>query len=480
MIQLVWFRSDLRTLDHQALINAMDSGPTIAVYFLCETQWQSHDIGDSHRDLIYRQLEDLHQLLADLNVPLIIRLADTFFHIPKLLGTLCQNHNVESVYFHHEYEHNERACTEHVCSYLSSLGISVRSFHDQCLFVPGSIRNQQGGPFKVFSAFKRRALKGFLLNIRAIACAPRPQPNSPAASDITAIQGALRNNPIKLPFDGYTLWPTSQEIAHESLTKYVVTRIKKYHKERDYPALNTTSQLSHFLSTGVLTTRQCVQALLSSQGHLTDPGSEIWLNEILWREFYRHIMVAYPSIVKYKPFLPNTDQLPWSQQNPLFTCWCDGKTGYPFVDAGMRQLKQTGWMHNRLRMVVAMFLTKQLFIDWRLGEAYFAQHLIDFDFASNNGGWQWSASTGVDAAPYFRVFNPTRQSERFDPRGDFIRQYVRELAHLSDRDIHNPTNSQRMAAHYPTPIVDHKMAVDYCKAHFKALNASEQQEYQQA
>lgn len=184
-------------------------------------------------------------------------------------------------------------------------------------------------------------------------------------------------------------------------------------------------------------------------------GVTTWIGELIWREFYRHILIGFPQVCMNRPFRVETDRLPWRYDEGQFEAWCAGRTGVPVVDAGMRQLAQTGWMHNRLRMITAMFLTKDLFIDWRLGERHFMRHLVDGDFANNNGGWQWSASTGTDAAPYFRIFNPFNQSRRYDPTGDYIRRFVPELEGVSADDIHEPHKSKSLATDYPRPIVDH-------------------------
>ena len=193
----------------------------------------------------------------------------------------------------------------------------------------------------------------------------------------------------------------------------------------------------------------------------------MWLQELIWREFYQVVIFNFPNVCRGKPFKANTDQLPWRYDPQLLTAWQQGQTGFPIVDAGMRQLNETGWMHNRVRMICAMFLTKNLFIDWRLGERYFSEHLIDGDFAANNGGWQWCASTGTDAVPYFRIFNPTEQSKRFDPTGAYIRHYCPELGDFNEHEIHNPPELFR--GNYPAPIVNYKLSREYTLAAFKKL-----------
>ncbi|HEX4939054.1 MAG TPA: FAD-binding domain-containing protein, partial [Candidatus Kapabacteria bacterium] len=213
---------------------------------------------------------------------------------------------------------------------------------------------------------------------------------------------------------------------------------------------------------------QCLNATMTYRHqHGSTKGVEQWISELGWRDFYKHVMVGWPHVCKHRPFRLETSHIPWRHDEGDFQRWCEGRTGFPLVDAAMRQLRQTGWMHNRLRMVVAMFLTKDLFIDWRWGERFFMQHLIDGDLSANNGGWQWSASTGNDAAPYFRIFNPVLQSERFDPKGNFIREYVPELRHIHDKSIHQPGAS--LFSEYPAPMVDRRIVKNRVLSHFRDL-----------
>jgi deoxyribodipyrimidine photo-lyase len=228
----------------------------------------------------------------------------------------------------------------------------------------------------------------------------------------------------------------------------------------------------------VLSPRQCLHAALAAnQGEFDsgNPGVVTWINELLWREFYKHILVGYPRVSRHRAFRLETEAVPWRHAPQELAAWQEGRTGLPIIDAAMRQLLATGWMHNRLRMIVAMFLTKNLLIDWREGERFFMRHLIDGDLAANNGGWQWSASTGTDAAPYFRIFNPISQSQKFDPDGHFIRQWVPELAGLNKRDIHDPSSLGGLFAPsgYPRPIVDLSRSRERALAAFKNLSAQE-------
>jgi deoxyribodipyrimidine photo-lyase len=232
----------------------------------------------------------------------------------------------------------------------------------------------------------------------------------------------------------------------------------EYHERRDYPAMDMTSRLSPYLTLGIISVRQCLARLHQSQPSHNNAGADTWLSELIWREFYQHLIYFWPEICKGNNFHEWANNLVWNQNGEdWLRKWQSGETGYPIVDAAMRQLNQTGWMHNRLRMIVASFLTKDLHIDWRHGEQYFMRQLIDGDFAANNGGWQWSASTGCDGQPYFRIFNPITQGERFDPHGQFIRQYIPELSAVPDKYIHSPWLWGGVKSlSYPAPIVDHK------------------------
>ena len=269
------------------------------------------------------------------------------------------------------------------------------------------------------------------------------------------------------------MWPAGEAVGRRALEEFVGRRIGAYKSMRDIPSEVGTSMLSHHLAVGSVSARQCVAAACEANGgrlHRGSEGIDGWIEEIVWREFYKHLLVGYPRLSKGRAFKEETERIEWSDDEGHFDAWCEGRTGYPIVDAAQRQLLDVGWMHNRLRMISAMFLTKHLLTDWRKGERWFMRHLIDGDLASNNGGWQWSASTGTDAQPYFRVFNPTTQSERFDPDGAFIRRYVPELADVEGKAIHEPTRAGLFEKlDYPEPIVEHKKARARAIEVFKAL-----------
>lgn len=461
-MNLIWFKRDLRVLDNPALHHAMMKGSCVAVYCLSETQWDAHDTAPIQRQFIVANLYALQGELAKLNVPFVIFSTTTFAHSRQAIADFCIKENIKNVFINDDYELNERNLIASTQQLLTQHGIEMHIHYDQCLLPPGSVLNLQNEMYKVFSAFKRQYIQRLKQN--HIALLPKSQKQAVQAinSDLNALSAL--NSDWK-----NERWPAGELAAHDRLEQFIKTDIHSYDQNRDMASLDATSGLSAYLAIGVLSVKQCYLAAMFHHEQHNDEGSLVWISELIWRDFYRHIVFSHPHICKHLAYQTPTDQLPWQDDKQKFLDWCEGKTGYPLVDAGMRQLNATGWMHNRLRMVCAMFLTKHLFIDWRLGEQYFMSKLIDGDFASNNGGWQWSASTGVDAVPYFRIFNPTRQSQRFDAQGDFIRQYVSELRQLNAKSIHQPNSMERQMCQYPEMIIEHSEAVAETKRKFKQI-----------
>lgn len=453
MYQLIWFRCDLRTIDNTALIAARQRGPTLALYLLSPQQRQQHHDAPCKVDFWRRQLTDLSERLNALNIPLLIRTASHWSEAPHVISALCQIHAIKQVHVNIEFGVNERARDHAVQQALTSINVPMHLHQDRTLFPPGSITTQQGQPFQVFGAFKRMCYARLQTAPVQVQPALSPQAPLPIAPD-NIPPDMMGYNPSSANH-----WRVGEQHAQEKLHLFVTSHLARYDQERDFPALNHTSQLSPYLNAGILSVRQCVVA---AQAQEDGPGAQAWMDELLWREFYQHLLAAYPALSKGQAFYPAKEPL-WRHAPGELNAWQAGRTGFPLIDAAMRQLLATGWMHNRLRMVVAMFLCKNLLIDWRLGERWFMQHLIDGDLAANNGGWQWCASTGTDAVPYFRLFNPVTQSKRFDPHGDFIRTWIPELAHLNARMIHEPYASSStkqdsltslFAEDYPQPMVD--------------------------
>lgn len=460
-MHLVWFRQDLRIQDHCALFHAALADHTIALVVLSPTQWKMHQDSAAKINLYLRQLNDLQQQLNHQNIPLHCLIIETWDNIPKALAQFSEQHAISDLHFNIEVGVNEHLRDQKVIEALTPLSIQIHQYHDRTLFPLGSIRNQSGQPYQVFSAFKKKCMEQLVIGQFS-----QPYP-APAAQSRSAYFDDI-NTDLRALSDLYTAnmqsidakWPCGEAYAQQQLEAFIEDRLEYYHLERDLPYLEGTSQISPYLNLGILSIRQCLAALFAiSDQHvvLQHQGQEIWLNELLWREFYLHLMHDHPRLSKHLPYKENTLNIPWRDAPDDLVAWQTGQTGIPIVDAGMRQMLATGWMHNRVRMICAMFLTKNLLIDWRAGEAWFMQHLVDGDLAANNGGWQWSASTGTDSAPYFRIFNPVSQSQKFDPEGEYIRHWVPELSALSARDIHEPyAKNPNMALNYPKPIVDLK------------------------
>ncbi|MFB4393619.1 MULTISPECIES: deoxyribodipyrimidine photo-lyase [unclassified Pseudomonas] len=470
-MQLIWLRSDLRINDNTALSAAMAKGPTVALWVASPGQWLAHDDAPCKVDFWLRNLRDLRNALDTLNVPLLVRHTDTWQQVPQVLAEVCEAQRIQAVHWNDEYGVNETLRDATTRARLEHAGIAVHSYLDQLLFQPGTLLTRAGHYFQVFGQFRKACLEHLHRSLPSQISCPKPQ--TPLG---------IGHDPIPQAIDGFdkppqTLsshWHAGEAEAQTRLTRFVDEAIEDYQTQRDLPARPGTSQLSPYLAAGVISPRQCLHAALASNQGEFDSGNEgarTWVNELLWREFYKHILVGYPQVSRHQPFREHTRNLPWRNAPADLQAWEQGRTGFPIIDAAMRQLLETGWMHNRLRMIVAMFLSKNLLIDWRKGERHFMRHLIDGDLAANNGGWQWSASTGTDSVPYFRIFNPVTQSQRFDPQGRFIRHWLPELAGLDDKSIHLPKKSADLFAgnDYVAPIVDLDSSRQRALAAFKGL-----------
>lgn len=443
---LMWFRNDIRLHDNTALIRAEQTGPVVhAVYIDCPDQDEKHNVAPTKRAFKQACVAELDVALRRDQLPLTYLTIPSYADVPEALLALCQKIGVTTVYANREYGVNEIARDKAVAKLLREHGITLRLPHDQTIVAPDKIETQQGKPYTVFTPFYRNWLTKLPLATQALLTQSSP----------------LMSNDS---------WPAGESAGLNRLSEFMASGVASYSELRDIPIEPGTSQLSPYLAVGALSPRLCLWRA-QSLAECDHEGVQTWIKELAWRDFYIYIVFHFPRVSMNRAFQQATESIRWRDDEQQFQAWCDGKTGIPIVDAAMRQLVQTGWMHNRLRMVTAMFLTKHLLIDWRRGEQFFMRHLIDGHLASNNGGWQWAASTGTDAAPYFRIFNPVRQSERFDPKGHFIRKYVPELASLSDKSIHMPTDMERLTLDekYPAPIVDLAMGRDRAITAFKAI-----------
>lgn len=466
---LVWLRRDLRLNDHRAIdaavITAKKTGKQVSLVFVFDREiLDSLPRTDRRVTFIHDAVSDINQRLRAYGAGLHVCYGHASEEIPTLASAL----NADEVFAATDYEPQAIARDEQVKDALTEQNAELTLVSDHTLHVPGSIMTGAGKPYTVFTPFK----KNFLAHLTQDSF-------EAAGTGLDALATVLnktapRTNVPSLDSMGFDRCNLSvlgieacEHGAQKALSEFA-SRIHKYEEQRNYPGIKGPSYLSVHFRFGTVSIRHA--ARLAQQSIDLNPnkadGARTWLSELLWRDFYFQILHHFPHAAS-RSFKPEYDRIEWVDEESLFEAWCQGQTGYPLIDAAMAQINQTGYMHNRLRMVVASFLTKDLGIHWQRGENYFALKLNDFDLAANNGGWQWAASSGCDAQPYFRIFNPTTQSERFDPKGRFIRRYLPKLAGLSDKQIHAPWLQDKAALasagvilgqHYPAPIVDHATA----------------------
>lgn len=486
---LVWFRRDLRADDHAALYAACRGAREVFCAFVFDTDiLDPLPRADRRVEFIRDSLVDLDGQLRALalshgvaDAGLIVRHGKGAQEIARLAHQL----GVQAVYASHDDEPAALQRDAATRGLLADHGVLLHTVKDHVIFERSEVLTAGGTPYTVFTPYKNAWLKKcdeFYLRAWPVARhagSLASWPKEAGEAGIPTLQ-AIGFQPTEL----HSLrLPTGSAGARELLADFL-ERIDRYGETRDFPAVKGPSYLSAHLRFGTVSVRRLArEAWQRAQGG--SRGAEVWLSELIWRDFYHQILHHHPRVVGHA-FRPEYDAVKWEHgkhADALFAAWCEGRTGYPLVDAAMLQLVRTGYMHNRLRMVTACFLVKDLGLDWRWGEAFFALHLNDFDLAANNGGWQWAASTGCDAQPYFRIFNPITQSEKFDPEGKFIRRYLPQLAPLSDKAIHAPWQAGpvelaaagvTLGGNYPEPVVDHADARERTLARFGAAKAVSQ------
>ncbi len=426
-IAVFWFRRDLRLEDNHGLFQALSNNPRVLPIFIFDRNILDvlRDQQDKRVAFIYRHIQELHQRLAEMGASLW-----TFYGAPlEAFETLCRDFEITAVYANHDYEPYARERDGAVREFLHTHSIELHTYKDQCIFEKEEILNNSGRPYTVFTPYKRKWLSSLEDWQLASFATETHYPSLLKTSPFPLV--ALEEMGFKDPgFEFPSPQPDEAALAD-------------YHLTRDLPGLDTTSRLGVHLRFGTLSIRRLCR--------LARDLNDTWLSELIWREFFMQILFHFPRVVD-APFRPDYDRIQWRNDSNEFERWRQGRTGYPIVDAGMRQLNQTGFMHNRVRMITASFLCKHLLIDWRWGEAYFAAKLLDYDLSANNGNWQWAAGTGCDAAPYFRVFNPWTQAQKFDKDMTYIKQWVPEL----------------LQPDYPSPMVDHGFARKRALAAYKA------------
>ena len=468
---LMWFRRDLRAHDNAALYHALRACREVHCVFVLDTDiLDPLPRADRRVEFIVDSLAELDSSLRELAgkpyAGLIVRHASARDAIAELAHTL----HAQAVFANHDDEPQSLERDARVLGDLAAVGVMLHTYKDHVVFERAEVLTQVERAYSVFTPYKNAwltkvdefYLSSYPVERHAAVLASRPESERHAPPGLADI-GFEKTNLHELKI------PPGAQGGHELLQDFF-DRIDRYNTTRDFPAVKGPSYLGVHLRFGTVSIRQL--ASLAHRMHLQGmQGASVWLSELIWRDFYAQILAHFPYVVK-GAFKPEYDRIKWEHgkhADALFAAWCEGRTGYPIVDAAMAQINQTGYMHNRLRMVVASFLTKDLGIDWRWGERYFAEKLNDFDLASNNGGWQWASSSGCDAQPYFRIFNPVSQSERFDGEGKFIRRYLPQLAKLPDALIHAPWTARpveleaagvTLGGDYPKPLVDHAEARD--------------------
>lgn len=428
VVHICWMRRDLRLHDQAALYHALQSGIPVVPVFIFDRSIldQLDDKQDRRVEFIHRALEGMHTTLQEMGSTLDVR----YGYPQQVFQDLLQDYDVKAVYTNHDYEPYARERDAAIGTWLQAQGVAFHTYKDQVLLERDEVLKDDGKPYTVFTPYSRK-WKATL------------QPKDLAGFDTESnFSQFFRQSVRPIPsLESMGFEATGAAFPAETVRDEIV---RNYKAQRDLPAVPGTSRLSVHLRFGTISVRELAQKAA--------PLSEAFLNELIWRDFYHMILWHFPQVGKGRAFKPDYERIEWRNNEQEFQHWCDGQTGYPIVDAGMRELNATGFMHNRVRMIVASFLTKHLLIDWRWGEAYFAKKLLDFDLAANNGGWQWAAGSGCDAAPYFRIFNPYLQTKKFDPELKYIRRWVPEFESLQ----------------YVKPVVDHELARKRCLATYTA------------
>lgn len=484
-----WYKRDLRTFDNRALDRAAKKAkelgvPLICVFLVSPEDYKAHFTSAARIDFDLRTLKVMQEELADLDIPLYMETVEHRKALPGHLIGLCQKWGAKQVFCNMEYEVDELRREADLTKKCLEQDISFTVLHDDVVVPPGALQTGTGKQYAVYSPWLRAWIAHLDKHPELLEASPAPERNPPSArqkfKDLfnmpvpTAPEGKRLPEEQKKQFEH--LWPAGEHAAHERLEKFLNTNIKKYKDARNIPSLDATAKLSVHHSAGTLAARTSVRMARDANSTKKldggNAGHGTWISEVAWRDFYKHVLAHWPYVCMFKPFKYEYTNVEWEYNDDHFEQWCKGQTGFPIVDAAMRQCRATAYIHNRCRMVVASFLAKDLLLDWRLGEKYFMENLIDGDFASNNGGWGFSASVGVDPQPYFRIFNPLLQSEKFDPEGTYIRKWVPELKDVKGKAIHDPYGrgaaKEAAQAGYPKPMVNHKECRERALARYKA------------
>ncbi|MCJ1259706.1 hypothetical protein MMC24_007545 [Lignoscripta atroalba] len=484
-----WFKWDLRTKDNKALHLASEKAktrgvPLICIFMVSPQDYKAHMTSPARVDFALRTLKVLKEDLGKLDIPLYVETVEKRNAMSSKIFEFCEKWGASHLFANVEYEVDELRREARMVRQGVEKGISVTVVPDTCVVAPGELSSQQGKQYAVYSPWFRAWIAYLHAHPEHLELYDPPARNPegtrrrlmdifvkeiPAAPENKRLTEEERNR-------FQSMWPPGEHEARERLEKFLDRKVGKYKETRNFPAANSTAVLSVHFAAGTLSARTAIRSARNANSTKKLDGGNLgitgWISEVAWRDFYKHVLANWPYICMNKPFKPEYTNIEWEYDDELFKAWCEGRTGYPIVDAAMRQLNNTAYMHNRCRMIVASFLAKDLLIDWRMGERYFMEHLIDGDFASNNGGWGFSASTGVDPQPYFRIFNPLLQSEKFDLEGEYIKRWVPELKEIKGKAIHDPygrgAGDIAKKNGYPKYVVDHKESRNRTLARYKS------------
>ena len=442
----MWFRRDLRLTDNTALLHALSESEIVSCIFIYDEHiLKSLPSNDRRLSFIWESLEDMNNRLIEKQSGLI----RMFYGKPEeLIPRIISASKIDALYINHDYEHAAIERDNRIRLLCEQIGVRFSTFKDQVIFEKSEIVKSDNSPYKVFTAYKNLWLAELDElppdSFRHPPLAWDKFQTLPKKGSIQKI-GEIGFNSVVNTIKG------GETAARAHWRSFYKDLLDDYIYNRDLPGKDNTSYLSPYLRFGNISVRELVVHLKA----LRSKSAQIFLSELIWREFFMMILFHFPHVTQ-KAFNAQYDTIQWQNREDWFTAWCEGRTGFPIVDAGMRQLNETGFMHNRVRMITASFLVKHLHIDWRWGEKYFAEKLLDFELSSNNGNWQWAAGTGVDASPYFRIFNPVTQSKKFDPEGLYIKRWIPELNNCSSKEIHEPSKHcpSSFSSKYPRPIID--------------------------
>lgn len=467
MKRLIWFRNDLRISDNQAVHaackNNIDS-KILAIFLAPIQQWKKYHISAKQINFIYENLSYLEEKLWEIDIHLIYHECTDFEDCINFLIYFCKNENIKEIFYNRQYEFDEKNRDFKLENILKSHGVDCKKFDDTLIFKPGTILNKKKNLYRRYIPFKKKFLKKLAKNTYKLLKYPKK----------FTFKKFTKNTCVP-NFYQSKFFKAGEQSALNHLTFFLKNLSKNYNNTRKiFHNTDSTSNLSPYLTIGVLSPQQCFCILNNLYPNFLEKKhfSLYWFDQIIWREFYQHIIYGYPLLSMNQPFIKWTEDIKWKNNIYQIEAWKSGETGYPLIDATMRQLNTTGWIHNRLRMISASFLTKNLLVNWKIGEEYFMSKLLDGNFSANNSGWQWCASTGIHITPYFRIFNPSLQGRLYDIKGKFIKKWLPELRDVPNKYIYTPynwTKSKKYQLKYPKPIIDYNYSkknaiLEYSKA----------------